>query len=406
MKKRVVALILCLILIGSLALAGCTKETNDVLSNSVMSEEEQGLPTSPKTKEDGSKYRIAYVDYDEYLPASQQLFYILSGLKDMGWIICEKFPFTAESASTKEMIYALSEMDLGPYLEFDKNAFYYLGYDKEENVKKGLIQHTEADKDIDLVITFGTSAGVLVKNLDLSVPMVDFSATDPVASGIIDSSTEGSGRDNVWAQVEPSMPLRQLKYYHDIKSFQKLGVVIYGDETISGVPDIQKASEEVGFDLVKINMEETKRETKSQLNTYYKKVADNFHALVEQNIDAFFLTVDVINDMERLEPLLNIFYEQNIPVYVMDDTNTVNNGALLIISTYDFENVGYFIANAVAKILNGAVAGDLPCIYISSPYICLNYDVAMKINYPLNFELLASCDEIFTTEKGESKNEN
>ena len=72
--------------------------------------------------------------------------------------------------------------------------------------------------------------------------MFDFSATDPVASGIIASATEGSGNPMVWAQVEPLPVFRQLKYYYSMCPFRKLGVIVYGDETISGVPDIVYAS--------------------------------------------------------------------------------------------------------------------------------------------------------------------
>lgn len=388
--------VLCLII----GLTGCSGQTG---KKQVSKQESEELSVTPSRKPDGSKYRIAYVDYDEYLPASQQLYYILSGLKNMGWITCDEFPFTSDSMTTQEMIRELSRMDLGEYIEFDEDAFYYLGYTEESEVVKGLRKHVEEDKDIDMVITFGTSAGKLVRDMDLPVPMVDFSATDPVASGIIDSSTEGSGRDMVWAQVEPSMPLRQLKYYHSICPFEKLGIVVYGDETISGVPDIEKARDEVGFELVKYQIPEVERSTKKEKAAYYKEVRRQFEQLCKEGIDAFFLTVDLINDMDQLRDLLQIFYEKNIPVYVMDDTGTVENGALMIISTYDFENVGYFIADAIAKILNGAVAGDLPCVYTSSPYICFNYDVAQEIGYPLDFQFLMSCDEIYHSKEAEGE---
>ena len=391
--KHVVISIVCCVCI---LLMGCGMEMKEP---TVLSNQPQEKNIEPSTKTDGSKYRIAYVDYDEYLPASQQLYYILKGLKSMGWITCREFPFSADNMSTKEMVYELAKMDLGKYLEFDEDAFYYLGYDGEEKVKKSLCKHTEEDKDIDLVITFGTSAGKFVKDLNLSVPMVDFSATDPVASGIIESSTEGSGDDMVWAQVEPSMPLRQLKYYHSIKPFKKLGVIVYGDETISGVSDIECASKEVGFELVKYNIAEMERETKEEKEAYYKLVKQEFTKMSKEGIDAFFLTVDLINDMDVLPGIIKIMYDEQIPVYAMDDTNTVKNGALMIISTYDFENVGYFIADAIAQILNGAVAGDLPCAYTSSPYICFNYDVAKEIGYPLNFKFLISCDEIYSAKE-------
>ncbi|MCR5031965.1 MAG: hypothetical protein K6A92_03805 [Lachnospiraceae bacterium] len=395
--RRYAAILLAGLMV--LGLTGCSGQAVDSIQ-AVSTMETADL--TPHTKEDGSRYRFAYVDYDEYLPASRQLFYILKGLEEAGWIREGSLPFTAEDIETKElstrqMYEALITADLGDYIEFAKDAFFYLGYEDEDSIAQSLKEG--AGSRFDLVITFGTSAGVLVSGLGLSVPMVDFSATDPVASGIIASSTEGSGNPNVWAQVEASVPLRQLKYYHSIKPFDHLGIIVYGDEIISGVPDIMKAGEEVGFDVVKYNIEEQPRETDEELAAYYDLVEESFKNMAEEDIDAFFLTLDLVNDMSMVPRMLQHLYEKNIPVYVLDDVNNVYNGALMIISAYDIENVGRFVSNAIVKILCGEEAGSLPCIYTSAPYICVNLDVAEDIGYPLNFEFLAVCDEIYTERK-------
>ncbi len=355
--------------------------------------------TAPHKRPDGGKYRVAYVDYDEYLVASRQFYYILAGLEELGWIYAGRLPFTVEEIdrrglTSKDMVNMLSKTDLGPYLSFDNDSFFYMGYDDPVEAAETLT--SRAGKDIDLVITFGTSAGVFIKSLELPIPMFDFSATDPVASGIIDSATEGSGSPNVWAQVEPSPVFRQLKYYNSINSFQKLGVIIYGDETISGVPDILEVSDALGFKLIKDNIDEQPRETEEELDAYYELVGQRIEAMASGGIDAFYLTVDLINDLARLEDLLRPFYDREIPVYLMDDVEAVRNGGLMLISANDMLNVGRFIAEAIAKTLNGADAGMLPCVYSSAPGIYLNYRVARDISYPLNFEFLSICDSIFT----------
>ena len=357
--------------------------------------------TAPHTRPDGGKYRIAYIDYDEYPMASRQLYYILAGMEELGWIYPGRLPFSAEDVenrdlTTKQMVASMAQTDLGPFISFDDNAFFYLAYDDADTIADTLT--SRAGKDIDMVLTFGTSAGVFVKDLNLPVPMVDFSATDPVASGIIASSVEGSGNPNVWAQVEPSPVFRQLKYYNSIWPFQKLGVVIYGDETISGVPDILNASESLDFELCKDNIDEQPRETEQELEDYYELVAERIASMADQDIDAFYLTIDLINDLTRLKSLLAPLYNKKIPVYLMDDVEAVRNGAMMLISANDTENVGRFIADAMAKILNGAEAGSLPCIYSSAPGIYLNYAVAREIEYPMNFEFLSICDRIFTEE--------
>ena len=395
-------LILCAV--GSYFGSGYVQASKKTKSSEVLSGQEKLLEyssqfeTTPHTKEDGSKYRFAYVDYDEYLPASRHLYYILAGLEELGWIKKDSIPFSTrdideKNLSTKTMYQMLVTADLGDYIEFVDGGFFYLGYDDEKVIADSLT--SKAGKDIDIVLTFGTSAGVFVKELNLPITMLDYSATDPVASGIIASTTEGSGNPLVWADFEPSVPQRQLIYYHSVCPFYKAGLVCYGDETISGIADIESAGKQIGFDLVKYNIEEQPRETPEELEAYYQLVADKIKSMSNEGIDAFILTVDLINDLDRLAGLLEPLYEKNIPVYTMDDTDTIKYGGLMLVSCNDVENLSKFVAETIAKVLNGAEAGMMPCIYYSSPGIYYNYTVGKRIRYPVKFDFLVACDRIF-----------
>jgi hypothetical protein len=399
MKKlrimKIIALIMTTVLIMSVGLGNTAyaAKTDDAEA------QENEISTEPVTRADGGKFRIAYIDYDEYLVASRQVYYILSGLQELGWIKENGIPFTLKeieqkNMSTRDMYAILQETDLGPYIEFVKDGFFYLGYDDRNKVASAL--KSRAGKDIDMIITFGTSAGIFVKELNLPIPMMDFSATDPVASGIIDSSTEGSGNPNVWAQVEPESTFRQVKYYYLNKPFKKLGSIVYGDEIIAGFPDVTRCSQEYGFEVVKYNIDEQPRETQEELEVYYKMVGELISKMSEEGIDAFLLPVDVINEVERLQKLLIPLYNKNIPIYLLDDPQAVKYGGLMLISANDMVNVGRFIADAIAKVFNGAEAGSLPCVYSSAPGIYVNYKVAQRIHFPLKFNFLVVCDEIYS----------
>ena len=406
MKKRGTALLLCLLLAVLTCACGNGGGTSDAAEDvpQAAAAQDDGIDITPHTKPDGSKYRLAYVDYDKWLPSARQFFYILKGLEELGWIAEGSIPFTIQEIEEKEygsgdLYEKLLTVDLGDYIELSKDGFFYLDYDGEEMIGEALLAH--AGKDIDLVLTMGTSAGVFVKSRNLPIPMMDFSATDPVGSEIIDSSTEGSGNPNIWAQVEPSLTARQIKYYYSIRPFTKLGTVAYQDEIMSGVPDLEASSKELGFDFTKIVIPSQPRETAEELDAYYDLVAEKIREIAAEGIDAFYLPVDLINDLDRQADLIAPLYDKGIPVFTMDDVATIHAGGLMLISANDIVNVGRFVANAMAKTLSGAEAGSLPCIYTSSPSIYVNYDVAQKIGYPLSFEFLAICDEIYT-EGGQS----
>lgn len=395
MPKRLIAVFL----IAAVMLCSCSSLNFNLNSNA--SDTEQESETKPHTKEDGDPYTIGYVDYDNYAPASVQLFYILKGLEGYGWIKKKSIPVTldeinSENLSTEDIYNKLITADLGKYIRFAKDAFWYLGYEDNEVVKQQIRQ--KAAGELDMLFTFGTSAGLFVKNLSLSIPMVDFSATDPVTSGIIDSATEGTGNRYVWAQVEPSIVRRQVSYYYYIKPFEKLGVIAYADEVMSGVPDIYRLSSEYGFDIEYDFIIEQKRETDEEWESYYNLVYEKINEMANKDIDAFFLPVDVIWDSERLSGLIEPLYQKDIPVYIMDGPEFVENGGVMLISANDMDGIGDFVANAVIRILNGENPSEIPCIYKSAPAIYFNYKVAERIGYPLTFDFLVSCDKIYSSE--------
>lgn len=380
---------------------GWGMETVQGMAGPASESESAETDLSPQRDQSGKKFRLAFLDYDEYLPASRQFFYILKGLEKHGWISEGSLPFTIEDIdsaemSTKDMVEQLQKTDLGEYLEFSEGGFWYLGYDDPAEVADTLKK--EAGPDIDLLIAFGTMPGLFAKELELPVPMVDFSATDPVASGIIDSAQD-SGNPLIWAQVEPSLPQRQLKYYYSVYPFQRLGVIVYGDENVSGVPGIEQSARENGFSVVKHSIDMQPRNTAEEEDRYYSIVKSEISELLTEDIDAFFLTVDLINDTDRLKELLAPFYEKNIPVFLMDDVEAVKDGGFMLICANEIKGAGQFVADAIAKILNGAPAGSLPCVYSSAPTIYLNYSIGKKIGFPMSFALLSSCDEIFTEDE-------
>ena len=67
----------------------------------------------------------------------------------------------------------------------------------------------------------------------------------------------------------------------------------------------------------------------------------------------------------------------------------------MLVSCNDVENLSKFVAETIAKVLNGAEAGMMPCIYYSSPGIYYNYTVGKRIRYPVKFDFLVACDRIF-----------
>lgn len=403
MKKKKLLPVLMFILTTALAVSGCTGvpqfsgQAQQQLAVDVSSG--AGLhrfPSAPVTKPGGGKFRIAYVDIDPYPETGSMLYYVLLSLKQDGWIQYDSLPVTADNVDAKALVDWLSKRDLGPYLEFDSAANYYLAYQGEAVVGESLKEHA-AKKDIDLVFAMGTWPGKFVKSLNLGLPVIVYGSVDPIGAGIVKSAGD-SGDKNIWAQVDPAAFTRQLQYYYNTIHFKNIGMV-YHDEIVASIPDYEKTAAADGFKITKVQIPKLVSNKPEDVDHYYANLKDIYRKLVQEDqIDAYLINTDVITDDTRIKELFQIFYEAKIPVFVQVGDNFVQNGALMVVSPRDYVGLGAFVASTIGAIFNGAKPGDLPQEYVSSPYLSLNLDIAEKIGFTPSFEMLLSSEHVYTTQ--------
>lgn len=353
---------------------------------------------SPLAAPDGKPYRIAVVDLDPYAPCSQFFYSYVMRLLELGWIQAAELPISEED-TIQEMMAVLSTMDLGGLITFDKDLCFYMLYEEPAAIEAALRQAAASPEGLDVILAMGTDAGMYVKSLDLDVAMLDPMATDPVASGIIDSATD-TGNPKIWALVEPDTFGRQFTYYHQMFGFKRLGMVVEPQtQDLAGIPSYEKAAAELGVTVIKkiIPADQTPKDPAG----YQQALGELYQELAQKDqVDAFLLTYYTNLDPESLEKLLQPFYEAKIPVLVGDGDVFVEKGGLLCVSSYDYRSYGNFTADITSTVFHGRDAGSLPCEFVSSPRIVLNADTAEKIGFPLDFRLLQSCDVVYTGKGG------
>lgn len=394
--KKFTAIIVAAVLL----LFGMTGCTSDLQTAAEMHEEDtqSRFQLEPNGAADGKPWRIAVVDIDPYEPASQLFYHFVQRLWELGWIGFEKMPIQ-ETEEIKEMVRVLASMDLGGLVEFDEDLCYYMLYDDMDGIEASLKNEAKSEEGLDLILGMGTDPGLFVKDMNLDVPLLVPMATDPVASGIIES-IEDSGNRNIWALVEPNPMGRQLKYYKNMTEMKRLGMVVEkASQDIAAIGVYEKAAEELGIEIVKKEISATLRMENPE--AYYSELKKDYMEMAEEEgIDSFLLTLDVIDDPAYCRDLFQPFYDAGIPVLVSDGDAYVEYGGLLCVSSYDYRGYGEFTADIAATIFNGKDAGSLPCEYLSSPHIVLNLNTAEKINYSLSFRLLQSCDVLYSGKGG------
>ena len=259
MLKKMHFKILLAVFLGSLSVSGwANKPADDGLPAGgvpVANEAVDIFSTSPVLN-NGRKWRVAFYEggphanYYHYLEAT------ISGLMKLGWI--EKSDLKniqSRKKDTSRLWNWLANKSKSDYLEFLEDGYYSANWDDEQRQenRSRLLERLTSEDEINLVIAMGTWAGLDLANNEHSVPTIVMSTSDPVESGII-KSQDDSGYDHIHARVDPYRYERQLRIFHDIIKFKKLGIAfedsIYG-RSYSAIDTVEKVAEDIGVEVVK-----------------------------------------------------------------------------------------------------------------------------------------------------------
>lgn len=348
---------------------------------------------TPENQIPVTKYRVAYCETEPWINYAGTLYGLIKGLEKAGWITdTSGLNYQEGQLDTKAMWEWLSTGNVSHQLEFVRDGHYSLSNMSEAD-QEALISRLQQQNDIDLVISMGTAAGVLLASDRHSVPVMVFSTSNAVRSGII-KSEEDSGSDHIWAHMDARVYKRQMTVFYDLFNFKHLGMV-YENSSLgrvyAAVDDAEDLAREYGFEITAMPIVEPVNEADQE--RYYRDLL-SIHRQLAEKVDALYLTMAPI-DPARLSELLQPFYEKKIPVFSQLGTEEVMAGALISVARADFSGVGEFGANNMIKILQGTSPRKLPQVHENIPHIALNMEVARKIGYKAPFEILLVADEIY-----------
>ena len=359
------------------------------------------IETSPHAKEDGSPYQICYVDIDPYPASGEMLYYLLKQLYDLGWITIpgisdfSEMPFEAADLDAKELINYLADKGTGDYISFSRDQNYYIALEDNDEVMKNMQKGID-DGKIDLILALGTSPGVMtIKTMGITdVPIMVYFCVDPVGSKL-SASQEYSGQDNVWCHTSAGIYKNQLSFYHDAYPFKNIGMVYYSG-TVAAINTYRETASALGVRVTE-NITDT-LDASGDEETYYRTLHENYVDLVEnRGIDAFLLNTDMIKDVDRMESLLSIFYEHNIPVFVQNGEFLVTHkgGGAMLMSASDAVSQAPFAVDAMIKIFGGEKPGEIYQNFVPSPYVSINLENADSIGMDIPDEIVRMAEKFY-----------
>lgn len=351
-------------------------------------------PVKP-IKNNGVKWRVALYQGGDYEDYYKILLATLGELMNLGWIETAKMP-EQDTQSMKKIWSWLSTEVKGEYIDFIQDGFYDAEWDDDlrKDLKKELFSRVEKKQDIDLILALGTWAAQDVSKARIKVPAVGISISDPVAAGII-KSVEDSGNEYFTVRVDPLRDEQQIRIFHDIVGFKRLGVP--HEDSIEGrsyaaMNVIERLSKELDFEIVSEFTLETNASSKEIAQESLKKALKN---LIKTS-DAIYIPV-APNGLtpENIGDMVEITNKGGIPTFSQSGSQEVKQGFFMSISESEFKFVGEFNANTIARIFNGAKPGELNQLFEAPPKIAINLKTAEVIGFDLPVDVLVAADEIY-----------
>ncbi|MCP5150207.1 MAG: ABC transporter substrate-binding protein [Ectothiorhodospiraceae bacterium] len=348
--------------------------------------------TTPRAK-DGARWRIAYYEggahdnYYDYLAAT------VRGLMELGWVEHKPLPESREK-DTRALWRWVGHSVRSDFVEFPDDAYYSANWDngQRERLRVEVVERLAKRNDVDVIIAMGTWAGKDLANDRHSVPTIVMSTSDPIGSGII-KSVESSGFDHVHARVDPRRYERQVRVFHDLIGFKKLGVMyedtIYG-RTYAAIDLVERVAEERNFEVVRCY---TRSDIADQ-RVAGESVLRCFEELA-RNADAIYVTQQGGVNPETIPQLVGMANEHRVPTFSQLGSKEVQYGFLLSLSRPSFRPVGLFLAATMAKVMNGARPSQLTQLFEEAPNIAINLKTAELVGLYLYADILAAADEIY-----------
>lgn len=355
-----------------------------------------GQRTSPVTHPVGRRWRVAYYEGGPWDDYPLHLRGLVHGWMDLGWIEPDTLPEPTTPGDTKTLWRWLCTQARSEYLEFAQGNYYSADWvgSRRQAMRAELIDRLNRPGEIDLVLAMGTWAGKDLATDDHSVPTLVMSTSDPVASGIIDSPDD-SGFDHVHCYCDPNRYVRQIRAFHNIVQFERIGVP-YEDtpdgRVYANVEDLERIGREMGFEVVHASWPKPPGPEHDDL---LKQLGRQAFAELAPKVDAVWigsLTEAAPRFMpEVLEPL----FEHNVPTWSQMGARAVRRGVMLGMAERNLDQLGLFYARTIAAIFHGARPRDLAQVHEDPKLLVLNQAVARRINYTLPPGLVTVADAVY-----------
>ena len=344
----------------------------------------------------GKKWRIGYYEGGPWEDYRENLRAVVIGLMDSGWIDKQTLPqlTTSDQDPTYPLWKWMASSLNSRYVEFVNDAFWTSDWkeDARKSAREDCLKRLK-EGYVDLMFAMGTQAGKDIANNSHSIPTMVMSCTDPVHTGII-KSAEDSGMDHVTARCDPTRHLRQIRLFHDIIKFKRVGVFYHENDSngrvLAHLPELEQVGREQGFEVIDCSAPYPPESPQAAVDGFQDCVRK-----LAPEVDAFYLADVLGTEPDRLFETLQPLFSRHVPTWSARGTKMVAYGALLSITRVNYDFIAPYYARVIGRIFNGVKPRQIPQIFKEEMRLAINLETAKRIGYTVPPNVLKVADIVY-----------
>ena len=235
---------------------------------------------------------------------------------------------------------------------------------------------------VEIIVTSGTDAAVAAKEATARIPIVIYSAGDPVGAGLVASLSRPGGNITGFSILTTELDVKRLEVLHEVlPSAQRVGELVNPNNPAFRVArkEYEEAFRSLGMQPIFINVA-----VASELGNAFAELARRRAQALVVRQDNLFVTNSV--------SIMRASVEHALPTMV-GSRDMVEDGGL-VSYTYSPEERNRRFAFFLDKILRGAKPADLSVERPTKFKLVINLNTAKALGLTIPQSLLLRADEV------------
>ncbi len=314
----------------------------------------------------------------------------------------------------KEM-YTIAYFEGGPYWEFTEiyeeikkniesypesfklhlpeDKYFSPGWTTSEKEMGEIAQAIMTDPEIDLVVAMGTAASVaLLEHNNPQKPVFSIDVAEPILAGLVNPDTFEPVASNFYVEYIPNKWRKSITLLDSLMDIKKIGTMSPPTEEgalYCNINELREVGRERGFQVFYYN--------KIDLEESVASCMQGIEALAAQGVESIYVPALTCFDPSSGDPkaLYQFMHEKGITSYAKDGRVPVMEGALIGISTLNYQDIGAAFAQLIMQHFARNRAYDKRILLDFNPKIYINSATAALLGIRLPLTLLTNVDSIY-----------